>query len=213
MHPNPADLIALFVQILRDMHLPENSIDAIREKVSIGRLKSGEVLLPPGKVCTHAWLVLQGGFVCRYINDELEVEKTINFYLDDFHPFMACVDSFFTQTPTQCELRAITDSVVIAMPKKQINELIAADPLLQRFYDDLVMNALVEENDLKLKIIAYPSERLYAYLQEHFSSVIRKVPSRYIAELMGITPEWLSKIRKKRRVKEVRGQEGSPRFS
>lgn len=189
--------IEFFITSLQSLGASESSLNAIREKVQVIPVKSNELLLRPGKICTHVYFVLKGGFVCRYINDELEVEKTINFYLDDFHPFMACVDSYFTQSPTQCELRAITDSVVLAMPKKWIDELIQNDPHLQSFYETLVITALVEENDLKLKIIAYPSERLYAYLQQHFLSVIQKVPSKYIAELMGITPEWLSKIRRK----------------
>ena len=36
----------------------------------------------------------------RFIDEKMEIEKTINFYLEDFHPFMSCIDSYFTGTKT-----------------------------------------------------------------------------------------------------------------
>ncbi len=179
--------------------LPElspESLEFIRSHSELIPVKGNAVLVRPGKVCDRAFLVLQGGFVCRYIQPEQDVAKTINFYLEDLHPFMACVDSYFTQTPTECELRAIAPSIVLAMRKKDIDALLDKDAGLQRFYQELVITALTEENDLKLKIIAYRSEELYRYIVRQFPAVIRRVPSKYIAELMGISAEWLSKLKK-----------------
>jgi hypothetical protein len=59
----------------------------------------------------------------------------------------------------------------------------------------LVTQALQEENDFKLKIISYSSERLYNYLITHCTKVIQQVPSKFIAEFMGISSEWLSKLK------------------
>jgi hypothetical protein len=139
--------------------------------------------------------VLKGGFVCRFIDEELEIEKTINLYLEDFHPFMSCVDSFFLETKTQCELRAIAHSEVIEFNKKDIDTIISQDIDLFKFYHSLVTQALQEENDFKLKIISYSSERLYSYLISHCPKIIQQVPSKYIAEFMGISSEWLSKLK------------------
>jgi hypothetical protein len=59
----------------------------------------------------------------------------------------------------------------------------------------LITQALQEENDFKLKIISYSSERLYSYLITHCPKVIQQVPSKFIAEFMGISSEWLSKLK------------------
>lgn len=189
----------LLLEMLGGMRLSEASLQAIQENIRMQQVKGNSVLLTPGAVCSQIYLVLEGGFVCRYINDTTGEAKTINFYLNDLHPFMACVDSYFTQTPTQCELRAIADSVVFSMPKKAIDQLILQDEQLKNFYHAMVITALQEENDLKLKIIAYSSEELYRYLIDHLSMVIQKVPSKYIAEFMGISAEWLSKLKRNRR--------------
>ena len=191
-------LAPLFL-ILEHLRISEETRQQIADKIEVRRVKSNTILLMPGNTCTHVYFVVSGGFVCRYFNENLEIPKTINFYLDDLHPFMACVDSYFSQQPTACELRAVRDSVVLSMSKKNLDAMIQSNPVLQGFYDTLVIQALVEENELKLKIISHNAEQLYQYLLDELPTVIQKVPSKYIAEFMGISAEWLSKVKRRKK--------------
>ncbi len=191
-------LAPLFL-ILEHLRISEETRQQIADKIEVRRVKSNSILLMPGNTCTHVYFVVSGGFVCRYFNENLEIPKTINFYLDDLHPFMACVDSYFSQQPTACELRAVRDSVVLSMSKKNLDAMMQSNPVLQGFYDTLVIQALVEENELKLKIISHNAEQLYQYLLDELPAVIQKVPSKYIAEFMGISAEWLSKVKRRKK--------------
>ncbi|MBX7225663.1 MAG: cyclic nucleotide-binding domain-containing protein [Chitinophagales bacterium] len=184
-------------QALEHIGIRKSIIDIISSESLVMDIKSNQVLIKPGQVCSHIYYVLNGGFVCRYINYEHETEKTINFYLNNLHPFMACLDSYFTQSPTSCELRAIAASQVLALPKKTMDDLIIKDKNLQALNDQLLITALMEENDLKLKLIAYKPDTLYKYLLQEFPMLIQKIPSKYIAEFMGISAEWLSKLKSK----------------
>jgi CRP-like cAMP-binding protein len=192
-------VLAPLFSILEHLRISEETRQQIADKIEVRRVKSNSILLMPGNTCTHVYFVVSGGFVCRYFNENLEIPKTINFYLDDLHPFMACVDSYFSQQPTACELRAVRDSVVLSMSKKNLDAMIQSNPVLQGFYDTLVIQALVEENELKLKIIAHNAEQLYQYLLDQLPAVIQKVPSKYIAEFMGISAEWLSKVKRRKK--------------
>lgn len=183
------------LQTLNASNISADSIEAILSKGKLLSVKSQTLLIKPNTICDKVFFVLKGGFVCRYIDDELEIEKTINFYLEDFHPFMSCVDSYFSGTKTQCELRAITNSEVIEYNKKDIDQFINHDRQLFHLYHSIVTQALQEENDFKLKIISYPSEKLYSYLMANCPKVIQYVPSKFIAEFMGISSEWLSKLK------------------
>lgn len=191
-------LAPLFL-ILEHLRISEETRQQIADKIEVRRVKSNAILLMPGNTCTHVYFVVSGGFVCRYFNENLEIPKTINFYLDDLHPFMACVDSYFSQQPTACELRAVRDSVVLSMSKRNLDAMMQSNPVLQGFYDSLVIQALVEENELKLKIISHNAEQLYQYLLDELPAVIQKVPSKYIAEFMGISAEWLSKVKRRKK--------------
>ena len=191
-------LAPLFL-ILEHLRISEETRQQIADKIEVRRVKSNAILLMPGNTCTHVYFVVSGGFVCRYFNENLEIPKTINFYLDDLHPFMACVDSYFSQQPTACELRAVRDSVVLSMSKRNLDAMMQSNPVLQGFYDSLVIQALIEENELKLKIISHNAEQLYQYLLDELPAVIQKVPSKYIAEFMGISAEWLSKVKRRKK--------------
>jgi len=184
-----------FLEELQSLNLSADKLETILSKGELLHVKNQSLLVKPNTVCDKAYFVLKGGFVCRFIDEDLEIEKTINFFLEDLHPFMSCVDSFFSGAKTQCELRAISNAEVLAYRKEDIDHFVSQDHQLFQFYHALVIKALQEENDFKLKIISYSSERLYTYLITHFPMVIQQVPSRFIAEFMGISSEWLSKLK------------------
>ena len=191
-------------KLFKELQSANISLAQIEKLLSKGKLlkvKSKSLLVQPGTICDKVYFVLKGGFVCRFIDKELEIEKTINFYLDDFHPFMSCVDSYFSETQTHCELRAIAYSEVLEFDKKDIDAIVLEDIVFFQFYHFMLTKILQEENDFKIKIISYSSEVLYSFLIAICPEVIRQVPSRFVAEFMGISPEWLSKLKNKNRIK------------
>ncbi len=185
-----------YLKSLQPSYLLDENLPFFREAVKVIKVKSKDTLIIPGEICRHVYLVLEGGFVCRYVHEKTGVANTINFYLEDLHPIMTTLDSFFTQTPTNCELKAISTSLVGALPLSAINALMDRDELFMSFYKEVVTRAMVEENDLKTKLISYNSKEKYDYLLEEMPMVIQKVPSKYIAEFCGISPGWLSKLKK-----------------
>lgn len=185
----------LLLQELLKANVSSDSVRKLLEIIKFQEVKNQQLLVIPGEICDKIFFVLEGGFVCRYVDEANEVEKTINFYLDSLHPFMSCVDSFFSGLPTRCELRAISGAKVLVLCKKDLQIVMSDDIALFKFYHSMVTKALQEENDLKLKLIAYTSEQLYQYLIGQLPVVIQRVPSRFIAEFMGISPEWLSKLK------------------
>ncbi|MDB4900973.1 MAG: Crp/Fnr family transcriptional regulator [Mucilaginibacter sp.] len=186
-----------FINELIDAGLPEPLIDTI---VCVGQLvniKSQTKLIEAGKKCRVIYFILKGAFVCRHLNGETGDKRTIAFHMDDFQPFMTCVDSYFTNSPSRCDLLAISNGEVLAFRKNDLEELAGAHQVLSAFYYAHIINVLVSEHDFKTKLIQYPSDSLYRYIICHHPQIIQKIPSKYIAEFMGISPEWLSKLKHK----------------
>ncbi|MEL6843700.1 MAG: Crp/Fnr family transcriptional regulator [Bacteroidota bacterium] len=189
--------ISEYLNGMKALSVSDESLDQMSKAIKIISVKSKDTLINPGEVCKHTYLVIQGGFICRFIHEKTGAANTINFYLPDLHPIMACLDSYFLQNPTNCELKAISDSVVAALPKITVDRLIEADPAFAKFHKDVIITALMEENELKMKLIAYSSKEKYDFIIDEMPSVIESVPSKYIAEFCGISPEWLSKLKRK----------------
>ncbi|MEM9835245.1 MAG: Crp/Fnr family transcriptional regulator [Bacteroidota bacterium] len=185
-----------YLASLRTLKISEASTQRIRKQMRVLRVKSKETIILPGEVCKNIYLIMRGGFICRYIHGKTGAAKTINFYLADLHPIMACLDSYFTQTPTNCELRAVTDADLLVLPKTYVDQLVAEDGHFYQYYHDVIAKVMFEENELKTKLIAFSPKELYDYILEEMPSVIQMVPAKYIAEFCGISAEWLSKLKK-----------------
>jgi len=186
-----------FIDELIDAGVPEHLINAI---ISVGQLinvKNQTNLIEAGKECSMIYFILKGAFVCRHLNEETGDKRAIGFHMSDFQPFMTCVDSYFTNTPTGCDLLAISDGEVLAFRRSDLVELSGAHQVLSVFYYDRISDALVSEHNFKTKLIQYSSESLYRYIICHHPQIVQKIPSKYIAEFMGISPEWLSKLKHK----------------
>ncbi|MEO0877468.1 MAG: hypothetical protein AAFY48_22945, partial [Bacteroidota bacterium] len=87
------EFVENFLSNLRAIRVSEASIEALRNRHQIVHTKTKQTLINPGEICKDSYLIISGGFVCRYIHEKSGVANTINFYLDDLHPIMACVDS------------------------------------------------------------------------------------------------------------------------
>ncbi|MEM9260424.1 MAG: Crp/Fnr family transcriptional regulator [Bacteroidota bacterium] len=194
--PELDDFLADYFANLRQLKVTQESIDTLSVSLQVISVNSKAVLVKPGEVNKHIYIVIQGGFVCRYVNEKTGEANTINFYLEDLHPIMACLDSYFTQTPTSCELKAITRSAVLAVPKVIVDELREKDAAFETFHYEVVATAMREENELKTKLIAYSAKDKYDFILEEMPSVIQRVPGKYIAEFCGISQAWLSKLKR-----------------
>ena len=193
-----AQFIFDYFNDLQSRRIKRESIQTMQTHLKVIEVKSKNTLINVGEVCRNINLVVDGGFVCRYIHEKKGTATTINFYLDDLHPIMACLDSYFTQTPTNCELKAIADSVVMALPKTVVDSLVEQDEYFAKFHYEVVSTAMREENELKTNLIAYSSKEKYGFIVQHMPSVVQTVPSKYIAEFCGISAEWLSKLKKQK---------------
>jgi len=83
------------------------------------------------------------------------------------------------------------------LSKETIDFHIHLDNNVHTFYQNLIINMLLIESDLKSKLICFDAEDLYKYLINAYPELIINVPSKYIAEFMSISPQWLSKIKRR----------------
>ena len=188
-------------KFIDQLHLAKLSHAQIEKMISICQLKiinKKEILLKSKIICDKNYFLIEGAFVCKYIDEDNAIRKTINFFLEDFQNTFTCNDSFFTGKKTNYEIIALVDSRVIEIKKSDLDSLYLNDRLLFQFFYNLIYETLAVEINLKNKVISESSENLYKYLITNCPQVIKVVPSKYIAEFMGITPEWLSKLKKKK---------------
>lgn len=185
------------LQILRQNNLTENDTQLIRAIATTKNVKTYKTLVDYGEKCQSIYFVLKGGFVLKVLNEEDGSERTINFNLASFQPFMTVPHSYFKNVPSNFKLQALTNSDILVFDKKQLLDIVAQSEIIKEFYYQQIINALLLELDFRTKLITLSPKRIYELLISDYQEVIKNVSSKDIANFIGISPEWLSNLKHK----------------
>ncbi len=185
------------IVFLKNEGLSESLVEAIFAISTLKNIKAQEVIVSHGQVCSEMYYVLNGGFICSHWNDKNDSERTVNFYLNEFQPFMTCLESFINETISDFSLKAFQNSTILIFQKEKLFDLIDQNDALKSFYLKQITQVMIAENDFRVKLITLSPEEMYNHITEKYPAVTMNVPSKYIAEFIGISAEWLSKIKRK----------------
>ncbi len=157
-------------------------------------LKKKKTLLIPGEVCEYLYFITNGG-LRSYFVDEKGTEHIYQIRLDN--SWISDLESFFSQRPSKYYIEAIEDSQLLRLSNLDLEKLYEEVPQLERYFRILFQKAYVNALE-RLNATMWESahERYNVMLKEH-KDIFQRVPLVYIASYLGITPESLSRIRKK----------------
>lgn len=136
---------------------------------------------------------METGIVRFYIPDD-ENELTFNFCFDK--EFTCAYDSFLTQTPSNYELQALTDTVVWQISYEDLQTVYAKTKVgnyLGRFAAEKLFLA---KSKREISLLKYTAKQRYLQLFKEQPRVLKHIPLKYIASYIGVTPQGLSRIRR-----------------
>lgn len=139
------------------------------------------------------------GFVCkgaiRHFTWRDGVEKTCNVNFEN--QFFTDFESFYRGTPTTNNSVAIEDSVVLILSRADRDLLLAECPAFERFSRVISERAVQEAAERASRLSWDRPEDRYLHLLEHQPDFTRRVPLKYLADMLGVSAESLSRIRKR----------------
>lgn len=164
--------------------------EALLIRKTIGK---GEFLLKAGEVCNHVTFINKGYF--RVYNVIREQDLTVNFtfegnYVTDFA-------SFVSRQPTVDNIVAMEDAEVLLLNYDDMQIAYEKYPVWQKFGRMIAEYILIFIVDRNRSLLFLTPEERYVKLMKDRPKVIAQVPLKYIASYLGITPEALSRIRKR----------------
>jgi len=156
-------------------------------------LKKGEFILRGGEVCNHVTFINKG--LVRVYNEVNEEELTLNFgfegnYITDY-------SSFVSRQPTVDFIVAMEDLEILQLSYPDLQAAYEKYPVWQKFGRLMAEYILLFVVDRNRSLLYLTPEERYLKLMKDRPKVIARVPLKYIASYLGITPEALSRIRKR----------------
>lgn len=157
-------------------------------------VKKKSLLIREGDIVRYEYFVIKGCFKYYSINEKAD-EHIIMFAPEDW--WVSDLYSFLSGQPSQCYLEAIEDSEVLMIGKDDLQLLYDTIPKFERFFRILFQNALVAQFQRVDQTLSMTADERYQQFLQKYPQLEQRLPQKQIAAFLGITPEFLSMIRRK----------------
>jgi CRP-like cAMP-binding protein len=164
-------------------------VSLLKEK----KVAKKRMILKEDQVCKEIFFVNSGTLRAFYI-DKLGKESTIMFAITDW--WITDMFCFINQQPAMLNIEAIEDSIVLQLQKNDLDNLYIKIPKFERFFRIIMQNAYIREQLRVIQNLSLSAEERYDIFLDKYPQVVTQITQKQIASYLGITPEFLSTIRK-----------------
>ncbi|WP_276481669.1 Crp/Fnr family transcriptional regulator [Paraflavitalea pollutisoli] len=169
------------------------AIDALLDHTTVETFDKGAVVIQEGRVCHKCYFVLKG-CLRQYRNVE-GIEKTCGFYQETDQVVM--YSSYFSGLSADTSIQCMEDCILLSGTKAQEAAMYEAHPATDNLVFRLLSDDYRKAEEYINLLNAYNPEQRYQALLQSKPAILNRVPLVHIASYIGVTPESLSRIRKR----------------
>jgi len=150
-------------------------------------------LLKIGKVEHNVYFIEKG--VIRYFIPKEETDITIGFNFQN--EFGSGYDSFLTKKPSSYQIETLTDSILWKLTYESLQEIYDRTDIGNVIGRIMSEELLKNKSKRLISLLNTTAEERYIDLLSEQPHIIQLIPLKYIASYIGVTPQALSRIRKR----------------
>ena len=177
--------------ITKYVTLSDGELEYITNKFKSKVVKKNNFLLRQGDTCKDLVFVQKGCLRLYYLKEDIEVSVWFAFEQSSAIE----IYSFISERPSNYFLQAIENSEVLCLSKTELNKLYRHQPKMQEmmrnFWEDVILNLIDRFTALQTD----SAEKRYLDLLKK-PDHLEKIPQKYLASFIGVTPTSLSRIRR-----------------
>lgn len=183
----------LIQHIEKIIPLDEEAQRALSDKATIKKIRRRQYLLQEGDICRHYNFVLNG-CLRMYLVDGKGGEHVLQFATEN--GWIADIGSLHLHQPSRFNIDALEPAEVLRISKEDLIGLYVKHPAFDRYFRVLTENAFIGMQHRVLQNISTTAEERYLLFLEKYPHLFNRIPLAQIASFIGVTPEFLSKIRR-----------------
>lgn len=158
------------------------------------QVESGQFLEKKGQL-TRNFIYVESGCLMTYYTDENAQDHVIQFATAGW--WTGDLQSYTKGTASEYSTRALATSSVLLISLKEMDQLLETVPRFERYFRVIYQNALITHTQRIVYNFSSNAEDRYVRFLTKYPTLEQYVPLKYIASYLGITPEFLSKVRRK----------------
>jgi CRP-like cAMP-binding protein len=156
------------------------------------KIKKKQFLLRENEVCRNSAFVVLG-CLRGYTVDTNGFEHILQFAPPDW--WIADMYSLISGLPGHLNIDALEDTEVLLLSKKKQEKLYYEIPKFERFFRIITENSLVANRQRVIDNLSLSAQQRYEQFCGHYPTLINRLPQKQVAAYIGVTPEFLSKMR------------------
>ena len=179
--------------VLKRVHLNKEEQEHFCSFLRVRKLLPKQYLLQQGDICKAEYFVCKGFLRSFFVDDE-GLDHTLHFAMEDW--WINDSTSFLQEEPATRNIIAHEAAVVLELSKKSVDQLYNDIPAFEKFWRILTQQACIAQDQRILNSISMSGAERYHALIRKYPTLEQRMPQKYIASYLGITPVFLSQIRK-----------------
>ena len=184
----------IFANFALHIKLDATETEQIKARLQQKTVKKKTELLSRGAVCRNIYFVNKGCLRIFNVDNQGE-EHNVSFCPENW--WAVDISSFSHQTPAFYNIDALEDTEVFYLSYPVLEELYIAIPKLERFFRILTQNGFHLYQQRITSNLSKSAEERYAQFQKQYPKLEQRIAQKQIASYLGITPVFLSMIRRK----------------
>ncbi len=184
----------LYKNISRYIDLPEEEFNRFAAPFQLKKFKKKEIVLSEGDYCLFEGFVTKGCFKIYYLNEN-GFEQTLYFAVKEW--WITDIDSLVNHVPAILNIEALEDSEVLMISKRDKDYLYKTIPQIEKLFRIMNQKSSVALQRRILSLTGKTADKRYLEFLRKYPGLEQKLTQQQIASYLGITHEFLSKIRKK----------------
>jgi CRP-like cAMP-binding protein len=178
----------------RHLLLDEREVAIVEQSFFERIIKRRQFILREGDICKVSTFVVSGCFR-TYMVDNNGNEHNLQFAIENW--WTGDISSFHGEVPSKLNIEAMENSIVLQIKKEELLKLYDELPKFNRIFRVLAENAMVSLQRRTLLNISSTAEERYLDFINRYPFLFNRISNVQIASYLGVTPEFLSTIRRK----------------
>ena len=185
----------LLSNFARHVTLNQEETEHVLTVFQEAKIRKNEPLLVAGQVCRYFSFV-EEGCLRTFHTDNKGRDSVITFSPANW--WSVDMASFTSQKPASFSIDALEDTVIRRISFAALESLYIEVPRMERFFRVFAQNAVSMHQKWITSNLAGTAEQRYLEFRKRFPGLEQRITQKQIASYLGITPEFLSVLRKKR---------------
>ena len=171
--------------------MTHDELDMLESILVPMKFAKNEYILREGEICNNIYWIVKGLVRQFYFKNDKELTE----YRATENSIVMCIESLFREQPTKLQIKALEPSILIAMPKADLEAVAMKSVNIQILYRKILEESLILSQHHADMLRFESAQDRYQKLVKNQPQLVLRAPLVYIASYLQMTPETLSRVR------------------